>query len=296
VDIFFLISGHFLIKITKQSIVKFVLTVLFFNIINIALVIISGGNVNILGLIAAFIFPISKSPYWFIHVYFLLMISSPIVNIGLKVLSRRQLLMTMSIFVLCAVMWRGYEFNYSYLNGLLLYCLGYTLRTFNVATLFKQRTLLCMCGAVLLSASIISYSLTTFSDSFFESYTNVFTILSAVLLYLYFSKLEFRNRAVNSLATAALGCYLLQDGRFGSDFFYNYQHSYMLSHGYGFELFVMFAASFIGFWVLSFLLTKFKDLWIGRACDFIIAVGDKLVLIFESWMRHFISRANVPKS
>jgi hypothetical protein len=124
VNIFFLISGHFLIKLTKRSIAKNILIVLFFYLLNIILVRLSGGDITISEIIATFIFPISKSQYWFINVYILLLISAPIVNAGLKSLPKQRLLYAMLVFIACAVYMRGDYFSYSYLNGLFFLLLG----------------------------------------------------------------------------------------------------------------------------------------------------------------------------
>jgi hypothetical protein len=219
-----------------------------------------------------------------------MMISAPIVNVGLKALSQKQLLYVMAIFAFCAVYMRGGLFSYSYLNGMFFYGLGYALRTLNIASLFSKRTLLISFFTITLSAAVISFYFTSSSENFLSVYTNPFTLLSAVTLYLYFSKLEFSSRAVNSIAAAALGCYLLQDGRFGNEFFYDFQHRFMLAHGYGVELFAMLTATFIGLWVASFLLTKFKDLWINQLTDKLISISDKVTGPLMLRLNKFIFR------
>lgn len=292
VDIFFLISGQFLIKFSKRSIVKFALTILFFSAVNILLTIIITGHIDLhlYKLIATFLFPVSYSGYWFIQVYFIMMISAPIVNAGLKALSQKQLLYAMTIFAFFAVYMRGDRFCFTYLNGMFCYCLGYALRTLNIASLFSKRTLLTSFFVVTLSAAILRYSFPGVGGLLIGRYSSPFTLLSAVTLYLYFSKLEFSSRAVNSIAAAALGCYLLQDGKFGFEFFYDFQHRFMLAHGYGVELFAMLAATFIGLWVASFLLTKFKDLWINQLTDKLISISDKVTGPLMLRLNKFIFR------
>lgn len=285
VDIFFLISGHFLIKLSKKGVVKFASSILFFTLVNIGLNFACGEHIGILDFITLFMFPISRNPYWFIHVYFVMMITAPIINAGLKALSKQQLIYVVFTLTFLATYMRGGLFSYTYLNGLTFYCIGYALRTLNVASYFTKHTLLIFSCAILLSSGFINYCvrthgvsrLTPFMD--FSLYSNPFILLSAVSLYLYFSKLEFKSRVVNGIAAASLGCYLLQDGRFGNSFFYNFQHSYMLTHGYGIELFAMFVVSFIGFWVASFLLTKFKNIWINQVGDILVALCDKVISI-----------------
>jgi hypothetical protein len=216
------------------------------------------------------------------------MISAPIVNAGLKSLPKQRLLYTMLVFIACAVYMRGDYFSYTYLNALVFYCLGYTLRTLNIASYFSKRVLLLLYFLICLVAAGVSYFCAPYSETFFFRYTNIFTLTSAVVLYLYFSKLEFRSQVVNNIATAALGCYLLQDGRFGQYYLYDFQHSFFLSHGYGFALLTMLAASFIGFWVVSFLLTKFNGLWIGRVSEFIVLIVEKVTAPLRYRLQEYV--------
>lgn len=85
---------------------------------------------------------------------------------------------------------------------------------------------------------------------------NVLIMLASVSLYLGFSRLRLRSRAINSLAGASLGCYLLQDGEFGHRFLYHWQEVWMWQHGhyYRADMYVMFLLSFVAIWGAAWVL------------------------------------------
>lgn len=70
VNLFFWISGYFQIRLSIQSLFKFVFTVFFFSTVNIALLYLVKYDVDYGILILQDIFfPVSRSPYWFMAAY-----------------------------------------------------------------------------------------------------------------------------------------------------------------------------------------------------------------------------------
>ncbi len=276
VDIFFIISGHFGIKLSLRGVIKFIITILFFQIINRILLFLVVGEIQMPHSILSLVYPISYG-YWFIATYFLLMLSAPLLNTALHTMSRKQLRKVLLIFTI-AIFYMRYEYaTYNYLNGAFMYCLGYYLGHYNVAARFTKHRLVLTFIVSCLACGVASLALNHFGEGAFLDYENVFIVVASVSVYLFFAKLSFTSRLVNGIAACALGCYLLQDGSFGYRFLYDWQTNFFHIHGYGQSLIVMFVLSFIGIWIASFVLTSFKNLWINQLADRVTILTKKLV-------------------
>lgn len=262
VNIFFLISGHFTIHFSSKGLVKLILTIMFFGAVNLLILFFLGVRVTPTACTTTLFYPISGSKYWFMKVYLLLYITSPILNAGLKAIDRRLLRNLLIVIVCFSYYMQGSHFAMSYMQGFTLYCIGYYLGHYDVACR-TSRTLLLMgfflfC-AISSAGSLVAKINASSMLSFFTTYRNIFILLSAICLYLYFSKLNFTNRFVNSIASASLGCYLLQDGYIGINWLYARQIDFFKTHGYSWELAGFFATIFIVIWISSFLLTKLSN-------------------------------------
>lgn len=280
VNIFFLISGHFGIKLSLRSVVKFVIMVVFFRLVNIAAMYWAGVGPGMFQIVSTFVWPISNEAYWFISVYFLLMLSSPLINAGLKSLERDGTLgRSLLIFTAVLIYMRGNHASFAYLNGAWIYCLGYWLRRADVASMFSRSTLLAVffAACAMESAGNLVFAKTVRPDYGFYDYENLFIVVSSVAMYLLFSKFTFQSRAVNSLAGAALGCYLLQDGQFGGGWFYSRQGDFFDAQTELWPVLAMFAVSFAGYWIVSWGLTRFMNVWLRplteSVCGVIAAVS-----------------------
>lgn len=259
VNIFFLISGHFTIHFSSKGLVKLILTIMFFGTVNLLTLFFLGVRVTPTACITTLFYPISGSNYWFMKVYLLLYITSPILNAGLKTIDRRRLRNLLIVIVFFCYYMRGGHFVMSYMQGFTLYCIGYYLGHYDIAHKTSGTWLLMgffLFCAISSAGSLIAKSNAPSGLSFFTTYRNIFILLSAICLYLYFSKLNFTNRFVNHLASASLGCYLLQDGYIGLNWLYARQIDFFKTHGYSWELAGLFAGIFIVIWATSFILTK----------------------------------------
>jgi len=264
VDLFFLISGHFGIRFSVSKALKLSLTVVYFSVINVLILWVLGVHVPVKGLIDTLFYSPVGSGYWFLRVYLLLMISSPIVNAGLRALSREQLRNTLLLSTAVILYVKGHMASYNYLNAAYMYCIGYYVRQYGLAKPLSCGKLLAIffvfsaLGSVQsLAASIVDIS------SYALSYDSLVLIVASVSLYLCFARMTFSLGWVNSLAAASFGCYLLQDGALGLYWLYEAQGMFVTTHGYGMQSLAMFAATFVALWAASWVLTEFMNLWIG---------------------------------
>lgn len=278
VNLFFLVSGHFLIKTSLKSITKICLIIIFFGLVNL---IISAGCGEIADgktWIKAIVYPISGSPYWFMKEYILLLITAPFINTALKTIPLRQYRNALIIFTVAIIYMRDHVASYNYLNGLYFYCLAHYLRRADFAMRFSKRTFMLVFIAITAAGAITSYLLAPtyyYFFLYFDSYDTPFMILGAASLYLYFCRLSFSSRFVNSVAGAAFGCYLLQDGFLGNSVIYPLQLRFAEQYGYGLSLLAMFAGWFVIFWCASYLLTRLQGLWLQPLTNGIVAILHK---------------------
>lgn len=280
VNIFFLITGHFSIRYTFRGLVKFVIGILFFGVVNLMLMLAANGQVSLKSVLNTILFPVSGSPYWFLHVYLLLMASAPLLNAGLRALTRTQIRNIVIVLTALILYMRGGHGNHTYFQALYFYCVGYYMRLADLSSAISKK--------MLLSLFLLSCSLAACADyasimirhqplGYLTLYNNIFVITGAVSLYLLFCKLCFTSLTINRIASASLGCYLLQDGKFGYSFLYGFQNSFLEAHGFGWALLGMFTACFLLFWTASYILTRFQNIWINPLTDRILSIVHRLL-------------------
>jgi len=272
VNIFFLISGHFGIRLSAKGVTKLIVTVLFFKLVNFIMLGAVGETVKLHTVIANIVFPISGGGYWFIKSYFLLMLTSPLINAGLASLTKKQLTKVLLVFTVAIIYMYGSYASYNYLNAAYMYCIGYYLNKYNIASLFTLRQLWAIFILSCVSCSVVNLIAANFSKDGFYDYENIFILLSSISVYLGFSKYTFYNSVINKIAACSFGCYLLQDGSFGMGYFYNWQTQFFDSHGLSMELIAMFVTCFIIIWISSYVLTSFKNLWMSYVSNTIISI------------------------
>lgn len=265
VNLFFMISGRFTVKCNLRAIVKLCGMVWFYNMIAFIVMHLMGYELAPGHIFRAIFFPVSEAQYWFLMVYFFILILSPLVNLGLKNMSDKSLT-AFIVLVLSANFYSnalGFNFvnstGYSFFQGLMMYVIGYWIARVKL----WKRISISMCLALVAFFSLVS-SLTKGLESnvLLEmlraqlwEYNGICVIGGSVAIMLLFSKMDFKSRMVNSISTAALGCYLIQDGLLGYRFMYKWQEEFVIGHNI-LESAVMFGCSFIAIWCCSYVLTR----------------------------------------
>lgn len=258
VNLFFLISGFFRIKSTVKSVARLVFTVLFFECINYLLVYIAVGEVYFDGLLSTLFFPVSRSPYWFLQVYLFLIICSPLINRGIDGMSLNKLrlfILVFSVFTCysCGVGHNGSNSNgYTFLQGVYMYCVAaYLKRDNRLMSRLKGVKCIVVAFVMLTFGALMVYY---YNKQTLTSYNGFINIITSTLIFTYFVNLNIRSKAINIIASGALGCYLLQDGQFGHRYLYATINSVFTSDPLYCSL-AYLIVQFISFWVLSVLIT-----------------------------------------
>lgn len=284
VDLFVMLSGYYGIKIRWRSFFSLVLTLVFFSLVNIIAVVIFPyifyGEVvafTFADLSNAFIKPFK--PWWFISCYMMLYMVAPLLNLGLKAASKVQL-RTIVVILVAYMVYGGLindattQAGRGFAAFLMLYVLGYWIAEENP---FRRLSSITLIAIAILSSLVIGTSpwILFTSESvgigYSTSYISVFLLAGAVAIFIVFSRMKIRSRLINAIATAALGCYLIQDGVFGYGFLYQWQLTWCATHPFA-ESLLMYATSFVGLWVASWVLTRFKNLWAPRLIDAVYRV------------------------
>lgn len=272
VNLFFLLSGWYLIRLSAKGFLRLFITVFAFVQLNSMGCFLIGKPLSGQDLLFTFIAPLSTQN-WFIDVYFGLMLASPVINKGLKSLTLGQLKAIVLILTLFTVYSGNIGHNacnengYTFFQGIYMYTLGYWLRRDTcLSERLTKAHCLALCVFFTATDGVLSILLHD-SPSYIRNltaYNNLFIVGSSVFLFLYFTKLRFHSKAVNRLAAYTLGCYLLQDGWFGDLFLYPASRQWIASLS-AWQYVSLFAALFISFWIVSGIVTNV----LSRIIDFV---------------------------
>ena len=224
VNLFFLISGWFGIRLSLRSLVRLVSTTAFFIAVSLLILFLFGADFPKGALTDLIFFPVSRGRYWFIMVYMALMIVAPLLNEGIRHLPLRSLsFLVLTLFLFnCYGCWYGNNYvsfnGYTIMQAIFLYILAAWLRLISGRTERVPRIVWLASFVGLTALDCVIGYFTRFSELF--DYNAPLVVLASVSLFLYFSRISFRNGVVNAIATASFGCYLLQDGYAGRQLLY----------------------------------------------------------------------------
>lgn len=266
VNLFFLISGYFLIKFNIKSLLKLLMSIIFVRFICLAICGYVGAPVSIMDFIKTILLPISWSRYWFLQVYLAILLVSPIINAGLQSLSLKQmrgLVVTLSLFITYSCWGARNSFDsmgYSFGHGLFLYFIGYYIALEEKSWSNIKAIHFFISATIILSGiSILNH---TFETGWFMQYNSPLMIIAMVFLFVGFSKLNFSSIVINSLGATSLVVYLIHDGEFGEKFLYDWLHTVSTSTVSVTEKALVFAVVFLGIWIAAWTLTKlFNLIW-----------------------------------
>ncbi len=277
VNLFVMISGYYGIRMRWRSFLSLMVTVVFFVFFNVFGKMV--GSFYYHGFHSSYLFMLRDmltapfKGYWFISCYIVLFLLAPLLNIGLKHASAVQL-RTIVIILSCYCLYGGIirdyaiEIGYTVIQFVLLYIVGYWIRIDHPCSRIPACCLVAIATACSLinGTPIFTWILGDHLGMGYSfSYINVFYFIGSIAIFLLFTRFTFHSRIVNSVAMASLGCYLLQDGWLGREV-YLFQQNYYQSHGL-IQSLLMYATSFVGLWVASWVLTWFKNLWAPKLID-----------------------------
>ena len=200
--------------------------------------------------------PFHPAGLWFVPVYVLLYLISPILNqlITSKYIHKSAIVLLLT-FSLLAYFGGGYQ-GYSILNFILLYLIGRWLKLYPIEVTMKKILVILVTSVVFtFIANVIAVNCgMAISSKFFWAYCSPWIILSSVSLLLIFSKIELHySKFITFLASGSFSVYLLHENSLINGMIYGRPLRYIesvvtcdiafvfIAIGYAFALFLMIA-------------------------------------------------------
>ena len=191
VNIFVLISGWFGINYKPKGFVQFLFQSMFFSLIIFISFAIAGDiKINRLNIMSSFL--LYKNAYWFVWAYLVLYIMAPMLNAFIEKNDRQTLKRFLILFFIIQTI-------VSVFTNVGFYKAGYDP---------------CLMPPFFGKSNGLMVSITWM-------YTNPLNIIGALTLLLFFTKLDFKSKAVNYVATSCFAVYLLHMHFCISDYYLN---------------------------------------------------------------------------
>lgn len=257
VNIFLLISGYFTINLKWKSIINLFWICSFWKLFHLFYeTFIAKTPHSFLEWIAKPLAIPFSSGGWFVDIYILLLLLSPIINITLTRMNKKELHMSillMTIFNIIYCWGLGREHNasgYSLYHFIYMYCLGYYLKSSSYS--YKYPYL----GFIMCSILTFIYSITIGERAF--SYNSPFIIIGAVCVFIAFNKLNIQNRIINTSAQSVLSIYLLSDGGIFSKNLYQLYNNIIQSSTSVFIVSITISGIVLGVCLFAILMDKVR--------------------------------------
>lgn len=216
VDLFILITGYFGIKHPKNSFLRILTICMFYALILNLLNLYISGEIKW----TEILLPMSGSPWWFLKVYMLIVLVSPILEVFVKHATKRHFygILAVAAFI---DMYMGfalqiapyYNHGYDIFNFVFLYLLGRTLhREDKIITGFQSRPWLIT--LVLLVCCVIRWKVQPFHSEIWYDYNSPLCILMAVCVFCLFQHIhvpEHFGKPIMFLSSSAISVYLITD-------------------------------------------------------------------------------------
>lgn len=224
VNVFILISGYFSISFKLSRILKMEQQVWFYSIF--LLILMASLDRYILHLSdITFLCPIISKKYWFITIYVILYILSPILNKMALTISKNDFKSVLLIGFIIIYIWHTInsvlftekpidDAGYGITNFIYLYLLGRYIKIYKNVLMKKQNYLLLYFAiGILLFIFQLTYSIILgFSFTALFSYNTIFVFLGSVTLFLFFTKLNIGyNVFINKWAKYCLAVYIIHE-------------------------------------------------------------------------------------
>ena len=237
VNVYVLLSGYFLVDagFRFKRLLSLLFQVLFYSVgipvVMVATGLLQGGDLTIYQLIQ-YIFPVNMAHYWFITAYVLMYLFAPVLNAGVKAMSKVQLKITIIMLVIAVSLSKTIlpfaletdNEGYDVLWFLCLYLVAAYIRLYGIPY-FKSlsKSLLTYLGVSIATLSLagilllLSKSTGSFENFVMGSYdyNHILPLIGAVALFYVFYHLTLLegmfSRFICKISPYTLGVYLLHE-------------------------------------------------------------------------------------
>lgn len=187
-------------------------------VINIRNVVCGINNFDLMAIVKSFM-PITNGN-WYFGSYFVMLLFTPFVNKAIDDIDEKEGKTIFIFIIACSIfsLFGNVYLNegYSPLWLLMLYMLGKLIRKLN---LFNSLNNFRLIVTYFVLCAITMIMKVKFDVDGFEEYTSPTVLCSAICLLLIFTKLNFRNKAINYIGSLTFGAYLFHDNVNVREFF-----------------------------------------------------------------------------
>lgn len=233
VNCFMLISGYFLLESNFKwmKVIKISLETSFYILLGILFLKIFGDSTGIAinWWLPKTFFPILKEAYWFLTVYVLIYLFSPILKKLISVLTEKQFKIFLSLSLFIWSIWptifglklnetEGFIYYNRFIWGVIMFLIGAYIKKYPPKTFdnFKRSNLFFLSSTLLILLPILLINLINIlgiSTNYFWRPNSILMLVWSISLFLFFKNLEIKdNKIINLLASTTLGIYLFHDG------------------------------------------------------------------------------------
>jgi surface polysaccharide O-acyltransferase-like enzyme len=231
VNCFMLISGYFLLesKFKWIKIIKISLEASFYILFGVFILKISGNTIGIDWWLPRAFVPILREVYWFLTVYVLVYLFSPILKKLILVLSKKQLMLVLFLSTFVWSFWptilgfttnetESYIFFSRFIWGVMMFIFGAYIRMFSpkIFDKFLNSMLFFLISTIFIILPILIieiFKIPGIGANYFWRPNSFLMLIWSVSLFLMFKNLVIKeNRLINILASTTLGIYLFHDG------------------------------------------------------------------------------------
>lgn len=216
VDLFILITGYFGVRHLKRGLLKISLLVFYYALVLGVLVSCLGGqNFSWVQLL-----PLSGSPWWFMQVYLVLLLCSPVLKNFLNDCSRRNMyyLLIVSTFINVYLGWFRHiplydHHGYDIVNFINLYVIGHYLRVDEKTQQIIERRKFCPL-LIFLFCCLIRYKVQPVASLNWWDYSSPLNLIMAISVFCMFLNLRISmklTKAIMFLSSSAVAVYLMTD-------------------------------------------------------------------------------------
>lgn len=247
VNCFVLISGFFLIhqKFRISRLIRLAVEVLFYSwLILLVNAVFLKQDLGIKDLLTL-VMPISFEHFWFISAYFGLSLLSPVLNMALHAMNRRQHLSSIAVLVVCFSLWSdllpranpfGADSGYCLTWFVVLYVIAAYIRIYVDMTQIRKnaRRNLGIYAIMMLVVFFLNTGMSMISvkipvlktyemDSFFSRYNCSLVLVGSLALFVAFlgTNITRGKRFLHSVSKLTLGVYLIHGGPFTSQYIWD---------------------------------------------------------------------------
>lgn len=226
VNLFFLISGYFTINFNIRKIIALLTKLYVYTLLLNLLGLLFGVQKIDLETLKIIINPLNT--YWFLLVYIILVLISPVLNVVIKHLGKKYVPYIFIIMLLFGNIYSfiykieilGFNRGYSLLSAICLYFIGYWINKYDLLSITSNNRQNLI---VYIMFSVLNWIMCIISIYVFNSgkitwhlfsYNNPLIVFSSIFLFKYFVKLEVKEntniyKIVTFLSTNLLGVYII---------------------------------------------------------------------------------------